>query len=113
MSYKEIDENTYFPPEGVECECEPNNTEWGFSESDFIKCAVIKYYGDFVWIETYKGRAPVTTRIDKVTFRPIKTERERAIEAARDVVIASGEKSSLEALYDAGLLRLPEDKNGR
>ncbi len=113
MSYNEIDENSYYPPEGVECEVNPYNNLCGFSDVGFRKCTVIKYHGDFVWIDTYKTEGPVAARIDKVIFRPIKTEREKAIEAARDVVIASGEKSSLEALYDAGMLRLPEDKNGR
>ena len=50
-------------------------------------------------------------------FRPIRTEREKAIEAAALVIeINHGSSGSLlykkycESLYDAGLLRLPEDK---
>lgn len=102
------------PPVGLECECAPVNTQWGFSDCNYRKCKVIVYYGDYVWLDTFVTGIPVATRIDKVIFRPIKSDREKAIEAATkslsNLRLWQCSKEDLECLYDAGLLRLPEDK---
>lgn len=45
--------------------------------------------------------------------RPIRTDREKAIEAAKAALLKKGSLAiitNLETLYDAGLLRLPEEK---
>lgn len=50
---------------------------------------------------------------DSTYFNPLKSDRDRAIEAAKEVLKTDGSKyqeGSLGALYDAGLLRLPEGK---
>ena len=56
-----------------------------------------------------------TGRVPKAEFyRPIKTDKEKAVEAALSVMstktISNTQRKTINKLYDAGLLRLPEDK---
>lgn len=107
------------PPVGVECIVTPHNTIWGFSSIDDVQCTVLGYYDELVWLkvpnpsETWPdARYFITTRTDKVYFRPIAiSERDKAVEAmlALDVYpkgdAAGGlmsRKAFCEALFDAG-----------
>lgn len=52
-----------------------------------------------------------TFSIDEAVFRPIKSEREKCLDAANNIAITSlTHTDMLERLYDAGLLRIREDK---
>jgi hypothetical protein len=105
-------ENGELPPVGAKCE---------FRVGNFWKPCEIKGeafdYGERVVLVQAGDTAKLVTSKDKL--RPIKSDREKAIEAAYKAVNAR-ELSSIEwnahaerifnQLYDAGLLRLPEDK---
>ena len=70
---------------------------------------IIAYHDGFVWTSDNGIRSLEITK-----FRPIRTEREKAIEAALSVMstktISNTQRKTINKLYDAGLLRLPEDK---
>jgi hypothetical protein len=94
------------PPVGVLCEF-----TWG-NQSEWHECMRIDDDNvAFKWFAEW--RIKQLCNAPSNLFRQIRTERERAIEAA---VLASLKVSKwqpsdfAEALYDAGLLRLPEDK---
>lgn len=98
------------PPTGVECEC--------FYSSG----------GKWVKVKTLDAQNPSSREMACVTvdddgiygrlffgyrFRPIRTEREKVVEVAAPLIESlkfSSYAKIAEALYDAGLLRLPEDK---
>ena len=74
------------PPVGTVCEIIPHNTLWGFSVLDTYPSTILAYHSDFAWIDVGVPGVPVSTRTDKVDFRPIRTaeqieaaEREEAI----------------------------------
>lgn len=71
-------DGTGLPPVGTECEFLSNDTTWG-------KVVIIGYDGDRVVFkpsgETYYGIEPSERQI----FRPLRTEREKAIEQIRKV----------------------------
>jgi hypothetical protein len=94
------------PPVGVLCEF-----TWG-NQSEWHECMRIDDDNvAFKWFAEW--RIKQLCNAPSNLFRQIRTERERAIEAA---VLASLKVSKWQpsdfagALYDAGLLRLPEDK---
>jgi len=98
------------PPVGTECEVlnpELHNSKWE-------NCKIL-YIGKFICVYDSDSCNERVGKHDlyNIQFRPIKTDRERAIKAARDLISANLEKNTFDVLYDAGLLRLPEDKNGR
>lgn len=93
------------PPVGMVCE------SYDFSHSQWVKvktldaetgskelaCVTVDEYGSY-------GRLFFGCK-----FRPIRTEREKTIDAAKNVIEKNtGDYPNLEALYDAGLLRLPD-----
>lgn len=94
------------PPVGEECEVyiEQRNC--------WAKVKVLAVDGDYiVWRNGSDNKSYIGTNKDNV--RPIRTEREKAIEAASKIAEEhnkSGAKEFYGALYDAGLLRLPEEK---
>ena len=99
------------PPVGVVCEVAPDNSLWGFSTLEIRKCLVIAYHDDFVWLDTFVPGIPVATRVDKVTFRPIRTpeqiaadERDAAIKEIGDMIASVGPtfRDQAARLYDAG-----------
>ncbi len=94
------------PPVGVECEYIDNHAR------NYKKCKIDFIGARLVVINTESGGEKAIA-INKVKFRPLKSYRDKAIEAASTIFInqRSDELSvCLGALYDAGLLRLPEDK---
>ena len=99
-------ENGELPPVGAKCE---------FRVGNFWKPCEIKGeafdYGDRVVLAQAGDAAKLVTSKDKL--RPIKSDREKAIEAMAAIWDSNLELSSqsiFEQAYDAGLLRLPEDK---
>jgi hypothetical protein len=99
------------PPVGLLCEFTwGNQTEWHDCMRIDEDNVAFKWFAE--WRIKQLCNAPSNT------FRPIRTEREKAIEAAaqafhaRCIVDYSGQPflDGLGALYDAGLLRLPEDE---
>ena len=101
------------PPVGTEC-------EWSANGVSYDPCEILMYHENCVVLCHNKYRS--TVRLLKVvglTFRPIKSERERVIESAAEIIrneqgaraINSRDcphKASAVALANAGLLRLPE-----
>ena len=86
-----------------------------FSSTDrnFGVCTVLAYHVGKVWIDI-SGSIDFVISLDVIKFRPIKTDKEKAIEAALSVMstktISNTQRKTINKLYDAGLLRLPEDK---
>ena len=91
-----------FPPVGTICEMIDDKNTW-------LECEVISHKdGSCIgWIPSRKS--PFYT-YDKSEFRPIRTEREKAIDAVCMAISDVGEDGLLliERLYDAGLLKLPK-----
>ena len=91
------------PLSGQKCSVEPHNSAWGFDDCRQRECRIICYYNDFVWIDLLCDGAPVATRIDKVTFRPIKSDRDKAVEEMIEIYSRwNSEHNGMAALYDAG-----------
>lgn len=95
------------PPAGTECMVlnpQLDNAQWE-------KCKIL-YMGNFVCVyesESCKERVG-NHDLYALEFHPIKTERERAIEAALKVVSHKNDNHDcVAALWDAGLLKLPDD----
>lgn len=100
------------PPAGTCCEVK--------FEGSFIKCFVVGLDEDGEGLVCKVERK--TERGSKVeyiphyssTFRPIKSKRENLIELATDVLVKmkwnDDLEESAEALYDAGMLKLPEEE---
>lgn len=93
------------PPAGTECEAILTPiTNFG------LKCIVL----DDKSIAYKAGKEWKTTFILRgTTFRPIRTQREKAIDAALSVMqtksISNAQRKTINRLYEAGLLRSPED----
>lgn len=97
------------PPAGAECEVIPHNTQWGFSIITPYHCTILAYHDDFVWLDMSVPGVPVSTRVDKVDFRPIRTadqiaadEREAGIAGIRQTLISNAKGSIESAIWDAG-----------
>lgn len=75
------------PPVGVVCIVTPHNTLWGFLVVDDYECKVLAYHGDFAWLDC-GGTQFITTRTDKVDFRPIRTPEQIAAEECDKAVQA-------------------------
>lgn len=101
-------ENGELPPVGVECEYKSLG-EWSW-------CRVVHHSGSASWIVTKSEDCII--RNDLCEFRPIRTDRERAIEAAMNAIkdhsMDNVERVFAKVLaaswFDAGLLIAPEDK---
>lgn len=95
------------PPVGWHGEC-----TWGM-RANFFECVILPY-GKLARA-SYGGDWAISPIGEhrEIEFRPICTERKKAIEAAAKIAEEhnkSGAKEFYGALYDAGLLRLPEGK---
>jgi hypothetical protein len=95
------------PPVGVLCEF-----TWG-NQSEWHECMRIDDDNvAFKWFAEW--RIKQLCNAPSNLFRQIRTEREKAIEAALSVMttktISNTQRKTINKLYDAGLLRLPEDK---
>lgn len=89
------------PPVGTVCERELAGGRW-------VKCEILAADGGAVWVRTEKGHA---TFVDPSVFRPIRTDRDRWIEAAMNrggLRTRDGAKEVYGKLFDAGLARLPD-----
>jgi hypothetical protein len=120
-----------WPLAGMECVVTPHNTVWGFSKVEDVHCTVLGYFEDMVWLkqpmatqERPNACVFITTRTDKVDFRPVLTseqieaqERAKAVDAMYAIALRANDRTSntasahdmaiCEALYSAGC-RLPE-----
>ena len=100
------------PPVGTECEVLNHQFT---SNAAWEKCTII-FMGKFKCIynsESCHERVGSVELTGAIEFRPICTEREKAIDAAINIIKKSKEwtfKEIMAELYDAGSLRLPEDK---
>ncbi len=93
------------PPIGYVCEA-----TWG-KEVTWHKCLIIP--DSMAAVKSTSG-SWILISVDDLKFRPIKSEREKAIEAANEIWMRPELKSKSDvfgALFDAGMLRLPENKN--
>lgn len=85
----------------------------GVPKGEWVSGTIIHYHDGFVWTSDNGLRA-----LDNTKFRPLKSDRDKAIEAALllDPFLPGTEFGILSrhdfcgVLFDAGLLRLPEDK---
>ena len=115
------------PPVGIECEKAFTSTKNQWSRIfvagktkigeiiyEIVDCPNRELIGDLKTADSnYKIRGSWTG--EAYAFRPIKSDREKAIEAAVDAMkdtpyYPASVKKLAGNLYDAGLLRLPEDK---
>lgn len=105
-------ENGILPPVGTEC-------EWSCNGVSFELCTILIYHANTVVL--YHTKYPANVRIlktEEITFRPLKSDREKAIEAALDNCtffeveddIVATYRRAFEQAYDAGLLRLSRDE---
>ena len=95
------------PPVGTVCEYD--------SQLDWEICKVIAINGKAIAFTCDGDKDRIfVTNAEKTDFRPLKTEREKAIEAAIQAMQPNSLTGTMALwfgkLYDAGLLRLPEDK---
>jgi hypothetical protein len=92
------------PPENTECEI--------FLAAGWSWCRIVANRGSGSWIVTKSD--DIVIRNDLLKFRPIKSDRDRAIDAAITAVsdarlgLLDGNARYFGTLYDAGLLRLPD-----
>lgn len=94
------------PPVGTRCIVTPHNEVWGFDCVDEYECVVRGYMGEYVWLENGSLNF-ITSRSDKVDFRPIRTpeqiaaeEREKFIDELIKVTCIRRGEAGL--IYDAG-----------
>jgi len=91
------------PPVGVECEVlnsALDNAEWE-------RC-VVKFIGDLVCVYTSESCNERCAHLDFIKFRPIKTEREKFVEAALEIADRSTNyTATFKQMYDAGF-RAPD-----
>lgn len=93
------------PPVGTVCEWKSPSQNW--------KCGyIIATFEDRVWLTTGDGLKEQVWNLSVVEFRPIRTDRERWIEAVMNQCNAPyiSPKELAGAIYDAGLARMPEDE---
>jgi hypothetical protein len=92
------------PPIGFECESKLIGEDWGIGRLTYCSSQII------VWRRS--TGTEYATRPDARQFRPIKSEREKAIDAAVAVMQETSNATftdMAEALYKAGLLRAKPD----
>jgi hypothetical protein len=92
------------PPAGTICEIAHK------AQGKFGWCK-IRFMGDRLCVVDLKSHSEQHYYLSSVDFRPPKSERERAIEAALKVCPYPGSHSTradIGAIYDAGMLKLPE-----
>lgn len=94
------------PPAGTVCEIAPIKSDiW-------TEYKIIAYYGIHAWIVEAGCLDPGTCLVGGCKFRPIKSQRDKVIEAAISKFGAFGSASGYDEvygeMYDAGFLTLPE-----
>jgi hypothetical protein len=103
-------ENGELPPIGDVCEYASI-----LNEGVWIKCKPMFFGEEQCVVYDLNSDREFSGKIKTAIFRPIKSDREKAIEAAHNILLEKGYNSrimdnAIGHLYDAGLLRLPEDK---
>lgn len=86
-SQKQAWDGEGLPPVGCECVVTPHNTAWGFSSVDNYTGRVLAYDGEDFWFAMLGG-VKVTSRTDKVDFRPIKSEADKKRDAAIEAILS-------------------------
>lgn len=93
---------TWIPPVGTECEYKLTKVNY---RTDFSRGKVLAYGVQKVFMEHWSSKNEFIQSIDSIEFRPIRTEREKGIEAMLDLLNAGTQLSladAIEQLYDAG-----------
>lgn len=83
------------PPVGCECEYKPVN--------DWVKCKVL-FAGDSIYVLGVR-EFEICVRVLDVEFRPLRNEREKAVDEMANLIAKSvfgSAKCQAEKLYDAG-----------
>jgi hypothetical protein len=97
----------YLPEVGDLCEREVMGLGWD-------KC-IVNYIGKKFCVYSNSGSVEVSHPIKDVTFRPIKTDREKFTDAAMDVTTDSNcyySRSGIAGLiYDSGLFQLKDNQD--
>lgn len=97
------------PPAGTVCEYAVGTGSLGFKWCFFIG----RNYSGSLLLEHNDAQLKSFHR-GQIKLRPLRTEREKVIEAALSVMLTSTisntQHKTINKLYDAGLLRLPESK---
>ena len=96
------------PPVGTVCEVR--------CVEEWHRCTVVAHLKDHMGMTdaVFQAEDDWDFRQGPEMFRPIKSDKERAVEAAMKVMPYPGSPSTrtdLECAYDAGLLRLPEEQS--
>ena len=95
-------DGTGLPPVGVECEYRFPNVNY---RSTFSRGKVLAYGAQKVFMEHWSSKNEFIQPLDNIEFRPIRTERDEAIEEMRKVVTNYNKTDvihAIEQLYDAG-----------
>lgn len=90
------------PPVGAECEYKLTNVNY---RTDFSRGKVLAYGVQKVFMEHCSSKNEFIQSIVNIEFRPIRTERDKAIEEMLDLINAGTQLSlvdAIEQLYDAG-----------
>ena len=89
-----------FPPVGTVCEMRRRGE--GFAKGSLM------YHSAELCVWRFMSSAEIALRPDQCDFRPLQTERERWVEMARKATFEADEKQNYyEAIYDAGLAKMP------
>ena len=82
------------PPVGVECKYRHKSG----ASADWCLCTVMGYYDEWAWLKS-PSRIPHSVSVEIFEFRPIRTDREKWIDAASEAALKHGD--ALGNLYDA------------
>lgn len=96
------------PPVGIECEYRFPNVNY---RSTFSRGKVLAYGAQKVFMEHWSSKNEFIQPLDNIEFRPIRTERDEAIEQMRKVVTNCNKTDvihAIEQLYDAGYRKLSD-----
>lgn len=89
-------DGTGLPPVGTECEVIAHNNRWGMTAGVVYKGTLVAHSGDDFWFRS-EDNVNFISRNDKVDFRPLRTERDKAIKQMSIYV----NNTAASNLYDA------------
>lgn len=95
-------DGTGLPPVGTECEVIAHNNRWGMTAGVVYKGTLVAHSGDDFWFRS-EDNVNFISRNDKVDFRPLRTERDKAVEQMLTIIDCHGVDplNSAAAIYDA------------
>lgn len=95
-------DGTGLPPVGTQCEVIAHNNRWGMTAGVVYKGTLVAHSGDDFWFRS-EDNVNFISRNDKVDFRPLRTERDKAIEQMLTIIDCHGVDplNSAAAIYDA------------